>query len=254
LSEAIGTSATAGFPAWFGISAGTGGGYRWIDGRAVDPAWASQRFGGNPDPNADADPANNTAHLVIAANAWSAPPQPSAPPVTHALLEYTRSKSVQGTPFDDAIFGGAGRGETVRTGAGDDSWIGTGGGKVYLGEGDDFAALRQLNFRSDWISGEVQSGTIIFDGPGRDRVEAEKGAVEASIDGDEDWFVAQRVSYADATGDLAIGSFGLDEGSHPFQVVGEAGNDRLDTLEVVGGAGNDRFVNVSRMQGGGRRR
>jgi Ca2+-binding RTX toxin-like protein len=242
--------------AWFGISAITGGGYRWVDGRTVDPAWAAQRFGPPGDPNADADLDNDTAHLVILNDTWVSPQGSNGPfDIGGAFVEYASSRSVQGTRYSDVFFGGGGPGETLRAGAGNDGWIGTGGGKVYLGAGDDFASVRTLGFANDWIGDHVVPRTVIFDGPGRDFVDADTAVVRAAIDGDDDQFIAHRVSYADATGDLTVTAPPAPPNpGEPFFFLAAAGagvgSDHFDASEIVGGSGNDRFEGVSRMQGG----
>src|SRR5438067_254136 len=76
LADSVSRDALDEAPTWFGISAVAGGGYRFVNGKPVDPAWAAQKFNGE-DPNADADPTNDIAHPVILGSRWTSPDDPA---------------------------------------------------------------------------------------------------------------------------------------------------------------------------------
>jgi hypothetical protein len=238
-------------PSWFGISAVPGGGYRWVNGATVDPAWAAQWWYPGGDPNADANPNNDTQHpVLIGGPSWASLGDLSATDVRQAFIEYVDTKSVHGTIYNDAIFGGGGPGETVRTFGGDDIYRGLGGGKIYLGEGNDQAIIGDLEFTNEWITGPFPTvDGLIFDGPGEDLI-SDAAAVNAAIDGDDDRFVAHRVSYADDTAGVTIVPFSTFPEPYIYQATGATGTDSLLAVEVVGGSGDDHIEGVPRIQGG----
>jgi hypothetical protein len=258
LADSIDEATRHEVPSWFGISAVAGGGYQWVDGTPVDPAWAAQQWFPDGDPNADGNPNNDTQHpVLIGGPSWASLGDLSETDVRQAFIEYVDTESVHGTSYDDTIIGGGGPGETVRTFGGDDSYFGLGGGKIYLGAGDDRAIIGQFEFPNEWITGPFPTvDGLVFDGPGNDLI-VDARAVQAAIDGDDDVFLgAARVSYRDATGDLVIDPNIGFPGPGPridntVVVMGAGvGFDQINTLEVVGGSGDDNIRGIVRIQGG----
>lgn len=225
---------------WFGIT-GAEVGYRWVDGTEVNPF--GYKFAPPGDPNADPDPTNDVLHPVLSGGQW----RPPTGPVERFAMEYVDTEVIRGTVWDDTFFGGAGKGEDLFGGDGNDQYFGLGGGRIFLERGDDKAVIGEGNTTTLWTTGEPGASTVVYDGDGRDIVEANVAGVVvvAALDRDNDVFMGlERVTYRMHGNALTV-----REGSAASVSTG------VDTLvevrEVVGGSGDDDMSGIARLVGRG---
>lgn len=224
---------------WFG-AVWSGTAWTWPDGTPV-PA----RYFDDQDPNSDDFIGNEIDSVALTQDGlyWIN----GGDARNGLIVEFTDSKSIAGTGYSEIFFGGAGIGEVLRAGGGDDQFYGPGGGKLLMGAGDDYVQLGSSEPVTPWTNRDAAPGTIVYDGAGADVVVSNpsSGVLHAAIDGDADLFAGlARVSYGDD-----VAGFHIDDGAYVFGAMGE---DVLEFVsEVVGGAGDDQIEGFARIQGGG---